>query len=628
MKSTTIESRLKGVPLLSALLLAAFCSAASQAQDSVHPGRQVYENNCATCHEKPEETRSPAYDTLTQMSAGMITAALTSGKMKAQGEMLTLKEKGNLVGYLTSETEGDEWIAGMKCSDERMSTDFTKPKVRGFGFDLHNSRHLSAREAGMSKGDFENLELAWTLAFPGVTGMRSQPAVVGDTLFLPVAENAKVYAINIAGEPCVQWVYQSEAILRSGAAFGEQADGRKIIAVNDYSAAVHVLDARTGELLWKKQLGIFELALGTGTPTIFDGTIYVPLSQNEIMHGVIESYVCCKTHGMVVALDASTGETKWEAHTMEAAKPVRDRGDGQMLWGPSGAPVWTSPVIDEKRGVLYVGTGEATSAPAHANTDAILAIDLKDGSIRWSFQATANDIYLVGCGRGGLNCEKDTVYLDVDFGASPILAKRPDGSDVVLAGQKSGTLWALDPDKKGEVVWSEQFGTGSPSGGIHWGIAYDGERVYAPINRAYPTNTENGPEKPGIHAVDVMTGKRIWTFAAQADCSGDRKERVRSCESRVGLSGAPTAVDEVVVQGSIDGFLRVFDSKSGELLFQFNAAQDFDSVNGITARGGSIDNATIVASNGLLLVSSGYGLFNETPGNVLLAFRRVADSTD
>ncbi|MGQ9426041.1 outer membrane protein assembly factor BamB family protein [Gilvimarinus sp. F26214L] len=585
-----------------------------------HPGQAVYEKACATCHDNPEQSRSPAFETLKQMSAGMVTAALTSGKMKAQGDMLSLQEKSDLVGYLTAAVQSDEWIDTMMCANKG-AIDLSDPKVRGFGFDLHNSRHLTAEQAGLSRDDFADMELAWSFAFPGVTGMRSQPAVVGSTLFLPVAENAKVYAIDIASEPCIQWVYQSDGILRSGAAYGEQANGRKIIAVNDYGAAVHVLDANTGELLWKKQLGQFELALGTGTPAIHEGVIYVPVSQNEIMHGAIESYVCCQTHGMVVALDASSGKIIWEAHAMEDAKPVRDRGDGQMLWGPSGAPIWNSPAIDEKRGVLYVGTGEATSAPAHENTDAILAIDLKDGSIRWSFQATANDIYLIGCHRGGLNCEKDTVFRDVDFGASIILAKRPDGSEVILGGQKSGTLWALDPDDSGKVLWRQQFGTGAANGGIHWGIAYDGERVYAPINRAYAKPTPGGKEKPGIHAVDVVSGERIWTYAARANCEGERAKRVRMCETRIGHSGAPTAIDGAVVSGTLDGMLRVFDSRTGEMLFEYNVARDFESINGIKGRGGSIDNATIVANNGLLLVSAGYALFNETPGNVLLAFK-------
>jgi len=600
--------------------------AQDQSENSDHAGKTVYQKHCAICHNNPEENKAPAFETLMQMSSGMVTSALTSGKMKAQGDLLSLQEKNNLLGYLTSETQGDEWIANNMCAQNRREVKFVEPSVRGFGFDFRNTRSLSEQQAGMKKSDFENLELAWSFAFPGVTGMRSQPAVVGNTLFLPVAENAKIYALDIEGQPCLKWVYQSETILRSGAAFGEQSNGRKIIATNDYGGAVHVVDASNGKLLWKKQLGVHELSLGTGTPAIHNGVVYVPVSQNEIMHGAIPSYLCCKTHGMVVALDATSGETLWEAHTMEEAKPVRDRGDGQMLWGPSGAPIWNSPVIDEKRGVLYVGTGEATSAPAHKNTDAILAIDLKDGSIRWSFQATANDIFLVGCRRGGLNCEdkENTVYRDVDFGASLILATRPDGSEVLLGGQKSGTVWALDLDKKGEVVWQQQFGQGGASGGIHWGIAYDGERVYAPINYPYPTRTPppGGTEKPGIHAIDVLTGERVWTFATEANCEGERAKRVRACETRIGFSGAPTVVDGAVISGSNDAMLRVFDGESGKVLFEYNTAQIFESVNGVEGRGGSNDNATIVAQNGFLFVSSGYGLFNETPGNVLLAFRR------
>ncbi|MBC7982555.1 MAG: PQQ-binding-like beta-propeller repeat protein [Candidatus Obscuribacterales bacterium] len=612
---------------ITAVVLSTLCTLANSQE---HPGKAVYQKACALCHDKPAETNAPAYSTLTQMTARTITAALTTGKMQPQAASLSAQEKSDLVSFLASEYTGDDWIARMACPAKRKSVDLRKgPTVRGFGFDFKNSRHLTAKQAGLKTADFKQLELAWALGFPGVTAMRSQPAVVGDTIFIPIAEDSKVFAINIAGEPCVQWVYKTDTILRSGVAFGEQPNGRKIISLNDYNATVYTLDARTGELLWKTKIGPYELSLGSGTPAIYNGVVYAPVSQQEILRGAADNHLCCKTHGLVAALDAVTGKKIWEAHTMEDAKPIRDRGDGQMLWGPSGAPIWTSPVIDEKRGVLYVGTGEATSAPAHPNTDAVLAIDLKDGSIRWNFQATANDIFLVGCGRGGLNCEKDTVYLDVDFGASLILAQRRDGSDVLLAGQKSGTLWALDPDKKGKLVWREQFGTGSPSGGIHWGIAYDGRHVYAPINRAYhtPTPPPGGKEKSGIHAVDVMTGKRVWTFAAEADCSGDRKKRVNACETRIGLSGAPTVIDSAVVEGSLDGVLRIFDGQSGELLFSFNTARDFDSVNGIATKGGSIDNATIVASNGLLLVSSGYSLFNETPGNVLLAFRAKRGSS-
>ena len=190
-----------------------------------------------------------------------------------------------------------------------------------------------------------------------------------------------------------------------------------------------------------RRVGLHPLSLTTGTPVLHEDRVYVPISQYEISLGGNDDHECCKSHGAVKALDARTGKTIWTAHTMEDAKPVRDRGDGKMLWGPSGAPIWTSPAIDAKRGVLYVGTGEATSEPAAPTTDAILAIDLKDGTLRWTFQATENDIFLSGCGRNrkGLNCPKETVFRDVDFGASVIIAQRSDGKDILLAGQKAGT---------------------------------------------------------------------------------------------------------------------------------------------------------------------------------------------
>jgi polyvinyl alcohol dehydrogenase (cytochrome) len=275
--------------------------------------------------------------------------------------------------------------------------------------------------------------------------------------------------------------------------------------------------------------------------------------------------------------------------------------------------------------VLYVGTGEATSAPAAKTTDAILAIGLEDGKIKWSFQATENDIFLTGCmrKRDGLNCPREGQFLDVDFGASTIIAKLANGRDVILAGQKSGSLWALDPDAQGKVLWRREFGKGSPLGGIHWGIAYDGTRVFAPIHH-FPDATGKDPNQvPGMHAVNVDTGEVVWSFEAKHDCSGDRRQRVLACDGGIGLSGAPTVIDGAVLQGSVDGFLRVFDAATGEILYQYDTARPFDTVNGVPGKGGAIDNASIVATNGYVFLNSGYGLMaGQTPGNVFLAFRR------
>jgi polyvinyl alcohol dehydrogenase (cytochrome) len=605
----------------------AAAAAAMQAAGAEHPGKAVYARTCAACHDNPEATRSPSLDTLRGMRYQTIEYALTQGKMKAQAAALNAQERATLIDFLVgSGATSDEWIASMRCPAERAKPDLDAvPTIVGFGFDKLNHRHLSAAQAGLRTDDFRHLELAWTLAFPKATTMRAQPAVVGKTMFLPVADANRLFAIDISGPPCIQWVYENDAPMRTSAAFGElPGSHRKVVVFGDLGARIHMVDARTGERVWMQHVGLYPISLTTGTPVLHEARVYVPISQYEITLGGNDNHECCKTHGAVTALDASTGKTLWTAHTMEEAKPVRDRGDGKMLWGPSGAPIWNSPAIDAKRGLLYVGTGESTSEPAASTTDAILAIELATGRLRWHFQATENDIFLTGCGRNrnGLNCPKETVFRDVDFGASVIVAKRSDGSDVLLAGQKAGTMWALEP-QTGKVAWRQDFGEGSPLGGIHWGIATDGERVFAPINRPYGfgAGAQDPAQKPGLHALSVDTGKVLWTFTAEPDCSGDRRTRVKSCATNIGLSGAPAVIDGAVVAGGLDGMLRVLDAKTGELLFEFDTARPFEAVNGVPANGGSIDAASIYAANGYLFVNSGYGMFGQMGGNVLLAFK-------
>lgn len=625
--------------------------APAQAASVEHPGKAVYESACAACHNNPEATRSPSVETLRQMQPGTIAFALTQGKMQMQATGLTAEERQSVVEYLTgrpatlaagSSNRGrksarrklEPWIAGMMCPANRRAVDLSAtPTMTGFGFDKLNHRHLDRTQAGLATADFRNLELAWAIGFPQVTMMRAQPAVVGSMLFLPVAESARLFGIDIEGNgpgrPCVKWVYENDVPLRTSAAYGElPGSGRKVVVLADGSANIHMIDALTGAGIWKQHVGLYEYSITTGTPVLYKDRVYAPVSQYEITLGGNPQHLCCKTHGAVVALQAQTGEPIWTAHTMPEAQPVRDRGDGQMLWGPSGAPIWTSPAIDAKRGVLYVGTGEATSAPVAATTDAILAIDLQDGSLRWSFQATANDIFLLGCdptGKG-LNCESNTVFRDVDFGASVIIAQRSDGSDILLAGQKAGTLWALDPDNQGKVLWRQDFGQGSPLGGIHWGIAADSKHVFAPINRMQGRIAGRKLEPdltvhPGIHAVNIDSGEVAWSFEAQPDCSGERRTRIRGCAGNIGLSAAPAVIDGAVIEGSVDGFIRAFDAATGELLFQFDTAKRFITLNGVPANGGAIDSAAIAAARGYLFVGSGYGMFGQPAGNVLLAFK-------
>lgn len=596
--------------------------------DPNHPGHALYQQYCAACHDRPVETKSVPFETLRGMRYVSLHYALTRGKMKLQASPLNETQLAQLIDYVVGRQEVDEsWIASMQCDAPRRTPRLdVAPTVAHFGFDARNTRALTREQAGLSTEDMRRLEPAWALAFPGVTTMRAQPAIVGSTLFLNVGENAKVFALDISGDaPCIQWTYSSDVPTRSGIGYGVMpGSGRKVIVFNDVATQIHLVDAMTGQLIWKQHVGLYDLSNTTGTPVIHGNRVYVPLSASEINVGGDERHLCCKTHGAFFALDLRTGRKVWTYHTMPEAKPIRDRGDGQMMWGPSGAPIWTSPLLDAKRGLIYVGTGEATSAPAAPTTDAILALDMRTGRLRWKFQATPDDIFLTACMANphGLNCPREGRLLDHDVGATAVMARRSDGRDLLLAGQKSGMLWALDPDT-GKLVWNREFGKGSPLGGIHWGLALDGERVFVPIH-AFPGPDGTDPNQvPGMHAVRVDDGSVQWSFVARPDCTGDRPRRVPTCKGNIGLSGAPTVIDGAVVEGSVDGFLRAFDARTGELLWSFDTAIPWKGVNGVSGHGGAIDNASIVATHGLLFVNSGYGLMGgQRAGNVFIAFRR------
>jgi polyvinyl alcohol dehydrogenase (cytochrome) len=596
-----------------------------------HPGKALYEKHCATCHDHAQETKSVPFETLRGMRYGTIHFALTSGKMKLQGDQMSATQQGQLVDYLVGRQVVDEsWIERMRCAKTGASASAAPAgpaaTIAGFGFTFDNNRHLTATQAGLSGADINQLELAWALAFPRATTMRAQAAAVGNTLYLPVGDEARLFAVDISGAmPCFKWVYAHDIPLRTGVGYGLLKNGRAVLAFSDIATYVHLVDAATGKLLWKKRVGFWDLSNTTGTPLVSGDRVYVPISASEINLGGEDKHLCCKTHGAFTALDVRDGRTVWTYHTMPEARPIRDRGDGQKMWGPSGAPIWTSPVLDLKRGLVYVGTGEATSAPAWETTDSVLAIDMKSGKLRWKFQATKDDIFLTSCMRRpeGLNCPHEGRLLDHDFGASILLGKLPGGREVLFAGQKSGTLWALDPDAGGKLLWSREFGRGSPIGGIHWGIAFDGQRVFAPIHKFPGPNGDDPNQVPGLHAVDATTGEVSWSYTSVADCSGDRKTRVPTCATNTGLSGAPAVIDDVVVEGSVDGWLRAFDAATGAVRWSFDTARPYAGINGVQGHGGAIDNASIIAANGYLFVNSGYGLMaGQRPGNVFLAFRK------
>ncbi len=602
-----------------------------------HPGQPIYRQYCAACHDKPEETKAPAKATLEAMSFQSISFALTQGKMQVQAAALDEEQRGQLIAYLTGATKRsmETWSQGMMCDSARRNVDLKAPAtVATFGFNERNTRSLTAADAGLTKAQLAKLDLAWAIAFPDVTMIRAQGAVVGKTLFLPVAEAAAMYAFDLSdpAKPCVKWVYNTPngAPLRSSPGYGVIADGRAVLAFSGLDATVHVVEAATGKSLWTKNVASYSYSTTTGTPRVLKGRIIVPVSQFEILSASDNRVPCCTNHGFLLSLEPATGAQQWRYDTMPDAKPIRDRGDGKMLLGPSGAPIWNSPVVDETRGLIFFGTGESNSPPAHPNTDALIAVRLADGKQVWSHQALANDIYNSGCGLNPapekLNCVKhpETVYLDYDFGASLILGKLKNGKDRVFAGQKSGTLWALEPDT-GKVLFRRDIGGGATNGGIHWGIAFLDDTVYVPIS-VVGAQQPGGPPvdpglKPGLYAIDANTGEIKWMFGVDPACGDGRDKKVNRCERHYGFSGAPTVIDGVVVTGSLDGHLYAIDGKTGKLVWKIDTVQPYQTINDVAGKGGSIDGASILGVNGVLVSGSGYGMFGQTPGNVLLGFR-------
>ena len=160
-----------------------------------HPGQPIYRQYCAACHDKPEETKAPAKATLEAMSFQSISFALTQGKMQVQAAALDEEQRRQLINYLTGATKRsvETWSQGMMCDSARRNVDLKSPAtVTTFGFNERNTRSLTAADAGLTKAQLANLDLAWSIAFPDVTMIRAQGAVVGKTLFLPVAEAAAI----------------------------------------------------------------------------------------------------------------------------------------------------------------------------------------------------------------------------------------------------------------------------------------------------------------------------------------------------------------------------------------------------------------------------------------------------
>ncbi len=574
-------------------------------------GASVFQDHCAGCHTGEADARAPAPSSFAGRAPEAIIEALVNGAMRTQGSRLSGEERHALAVYLTGKPFGGDPTGaarGRCASPAPFSPEAGGPSWTSWSPTPTNTRFQPASAAGIAAADVPRLRLAWAFGFPDANSAWAQPTILGGRVFVG-SQNGTVYSLD-AGTGCIVWYYSAEGGVRTAMTLGRLPSGGYAVYFGDTGANVTALDASTGEELWQRHIEEHPLARITGSPTFYDGRIYVPTSSYEESQGASPDYACCTFRGSVTALDAATGEVAWKTYVeTEDPRPRGESEHGVTLYGPSGTPIWSAPTIDARRGRVYVATGNTYTGPAQPSSDAVVALDLGDGSIEWMKQLTPSDIYISNCGRGANpNCP-DPNGPDFDFGNSPILADLPNGGDAIVVGQKSGVGWALDPDSRGDVLWQYRVGQGGPLGGIEWGSAVDGRHAYFPLSDIFR------PKPGGLHAVDLATGKPAWVTPPPSPVCGQG----RGCNGA--QSSAITVIPGVVFSGSVDGALRAYSTDDGSIVWTYDTNRDFDTVNQVPAHGGSMLGPGPAVAGGLLVFDAGYGAFGGHPGNVLLAFR-------
>jgi polyvinyl alcohol dehydrogenase (cytochrome) len=593
-------------------ILAGLCLPAVSTAQQSPSGEAVYKQHCAACHEG-SLPRAPNREALRAMAPEAIDTALSSFNMRRQAASLSSAERRAVAAFLSGRAAGSYRAPLEMIAKDAYCVAGAAPRDplagaawNGWGVDARNTRSQTAAAAGLRAADVPKLKLKWAFGIPGVSASGSQITVVGSRAFVG-SRNGLVYALDTK-TGCLAWAFEADAGVRSTPVVGNSA-----VYFGDAHAQVYALDVDTGQRRWKVKVENHLDAMITGAAAFNNGRLYVPVSSLEEGTAAIPTYECCTFRGSVVALDAATGKQIWKTHTIpQAAQRTTRTARGTQLWGPSGGAVWSQPAVDAERNRIYISTGDAYSNPAARETDAIMALAMDTGRVLWVQQTLAGDAWNVGCidpGAGRANCPEGAGP-DHDFSSSPSIGVLPDGKRIIIAGQKSGELYGLNPDT-GEQVWKTRVSQGGILGGIEWGFSVDATTAYVSLSNAL----EKKPgEAGGMVAVNIADGKPRWTIPPTND----------TCNARQGCStGQPAAVSSipgVVFSGSLDGHLRAYDSATGTVLWDVNTVNEYDTVNRVQARGGSMNGPGATIAGGMLFVNSGYGSLGFMPGNVVLAF--------
>lgn len=583
-------------------------------KDAPPDGANLYQQRCGVCHDNPQD-RTPPKSILARRAPEEIIASLMTGSMKTQANGLKESEIRALTVYLTGKQPGgliDPGDLPNRCQAPAGPINLKAPHWNGWGNDYYNTRYQP--HPGLKPEDAPRLKVKWVFAYPTTQAM-GQPTIIGDRLYVTTS-SGQVICLN-AQTGCAYWALNVGATVRASVTVGPlPAGGKAKFAAyfGDVRAYVYAVDAETGKELWRLKADDHPVARITGSPVLHQNRLYVPVSSVEEAVGRNDKYECCTFRGSMLAIDAYTGKLIWKTYSIpDEPKPSRKNAAGTQLYGPAGAAIWSAPTLDLKRGALYVGTGNSYTDAPTGGPDAIIAFDLETGKIRWVNQVLPNDNFIINCRQPGVgNCPKEAGP-DFDFGSSPILRNLPNGKQVLLAGQKSGILFALDPDNQGKKLWENKLGSGTALGGIEWGFAADATTVYVPV--ADPFGAPD-TRKPGLSAVKIATGETLWRTPAPAAKCAWGAQRCANAQS-----AAATLIPGVVFSGTADGHMRAYAASDGKIIWDFDtAAEPYNAVNGKQARGGTIDAGGATIANGILYLNSGYGVIIGMPGNALLAF--------
>ena len=542
-------------------------------------------------------------------------------KSRSQGRVAVVNQRtvSQLSRYLVLAACLASSAVMAECKNIAANAGLTALASNSWGIDHRNTRYQPA--STVTAENAANLELKWVYGLSNETP-RSFPLVTEDTIFIGDSNHGLVALERETG--CERWVYEHDGPISSAIIPGNirrsDAEDQPILIFTDRYTGVYAIDANTGDLVWHITVDDHLVPQLSGSPLVTEDTVFVPVSSMEVGLPINPFYGCCTTSGGMAAFDINTGEKKWYLPTIKEEPKVTGSHFGFVdEWGPSGAPVWGAPAYDSKRDILYFGTGQNYSHPTTETSDAIFAVDATSGDVQWVRQFTQNDAFNAACTLtlNHPNCPSPTGP-DVDFGAPPLIARTASGQDILIAGQKSGDVHAMNPDT-GEVLWSKKLGRGGIIGGVHFGLAVNESigTVFVPINDRTAMNYPSpGTPTPGLYALDIESGAQRWSFSRESRCDDE--------ECMYGLSSAITATNDIVITASMDGYLEVMGAGDGKLLWSNDTWKSYDSTNGVEVSGGSIDSHGPMVVDDLVMVSSGYRwITNQRGGNAFLVFQLV-----